>query len=101
MKSPLASQNSAILVAVAVADHHLLDGKVAVPAVQRGLGHRFGKEFPEEFRAAFQIIKRLEERHDRKGRGDASVAPFGESRLAAKNGNHQQIGELACHADDE
>ena len=74
VERPLAGENSAILVAVAVADHDLLDG----PALGQGenfgaiglvkgeaaLRYRMGEERLDETSAALEVVKGLEERND-------------------------------------
>ena len=75
VERPLTGENSAILVAVAVADHDLLDG----PALGQGenfgaiglvkgeaaLCYRMREECLDEASAALEVIKGLEERNDR------------------------------------
>src|SRR5688500_5027667 len=75
VQPPLARENAAVLVAVAVADHHLLHRLRGAPdcalILQAASRHRVFEKLPQDRRAALEILDRFEKRYDRK-RADQS-----------------------------
>src|SRR5215510_7543347 len=85
VERPLTRKNTAVLVAIAVADHHLLDrpalreredlGAIGLVKGKAALCHRMGKKRLNEPRAALKVVKCLEKRNHRKSAKQALRSP--------------------------
>src|SRR5215207_5182443 len=91
VKRPLTCENTAIFVAIAVADHHLLDGPAlreredlrAVGLVEgkAALCHRVRKKCLDQTCAALKVVKRLEKRDHRESAKKALGSPAHQARF--------------------
>ena len=105
VQRPEAGQNPAVLVAVAVADHHLLHEVIAAALaplfLQAPHGHRMLEEGAQDVRAAREVVDRLEQRHDRQAAGQTVRRADREADFASEQVGDEQVGQAARHADDQ
>ncbi len=103
VQRPLAGEDAAFLVAVAVADHDLLDrgGPGGAHGAQAALRNRVREESAHDGRRAFEVFGSFEER----GHGQATNQPLRcalrQARFPREQVHHEQVAELTGHADDE
>ncbi len=104
-KVPVARQDAAVLVAVAVADHDLLQRAGTLLALlkvpQRALGHGMSKEILEHTSAIFQVANGFEQGRN----GDFAHQPLRryahQSGLPRQQVDVQQVGDLVGQAHDQ
>ena len=111
VKRPLAGQDPAIFVAIAVSDHYLLDW----PALRQGknlrairlvvdeaaLGNRMRQKSIDQRGAALQVVERFEEGDDGKDAEQSLLRPAHEPGFPRQKVDHQKIRKPACHAHDQ
>ena len=102
---PVAGQNSAVLVAVAIADHDFLEragaAVAALQVAQRSHGHGVRQEFREHAARAFEVIDSLEERGDRDLRHKTLGRGADQTGFACEQVNVEQVRSAVGHAHDE
>jgi hypothetical protein len=105
MQVPLAGEDAAVFVAIAVSDHDLLD-EIDRPALgalefQAATRHGMSEEFAKDIRAAFEVFDGFEQRHDRKGAHQPVGALKHERGFAREQIDDKEIREAARHTDDQ
>ena len=111
VECPLTGEDTAILVAIAVADHDLLNGQAAlfggffirafavkIKALRRD---RMYQELPDDAGSLLQVIEGLEKRDNREVAHEAILRPPCQAGLPGEEVNSKQVGKTACHTDDE
>ena len=105
VEAPEARDDAAILVAVAVADHHLLRRFFSFVQLllQRDAAarDRMREEAVENLVAAFEVIDGFEERHHRNRAGVAVAVRHHQTDLAGEEVDDEQVGDIARHADNQ
>ena len=105
VEPPLAGEDAAVLVAVAVADHHLLHrllGGVFLLLMSQGPPRdRVSKEFTQDFGAVFQILDGFQKWHHRDLAVLAFLGHFGKADLTRQKIHRQQIRHRTRHTDNE
>jgi hypothetical protein len=96
---PVAGQDAAILVTVAVTDHHFLDG--VWQAGECSHGHGVRQEIGQHAAAVLQVLDGLEQRSDRDLADQPARSVAHQARLARQQVNVKQIGGFVGHAHDE
>ena len=105
VQAPQTGGYAAVLVAVAVADHHLLDRLVRpigrLPPRQAGPGYRMRQEMIQDVGCSLEIVDGLEQRDHRQQADRLPVLKPQQAGLARQHVHHQQVREPTCHADDQ
>ena len=105
VQRPETGENPSVLVAVAVADHHLLHELIAAAFAALFLhaprGHGMLQEGAQNVRAAREVVDRLEQRDDRQPAGQTVRRAGREADLTSEQVRGEQIGQAPRHADDQ
>ncbi len=97
MESPVRRPVSAVLVAVGVAEHDLLE---VVPGDQLRRVRRLGEEMAHHLGRAVEVIDRLEERRDVDHTAGLTVLHGPEADFAQEYQDLEQVAHIVGHADD-
>ncbi len=103
VQTPEARQDAAVLVAVAVADHHLLTRwpLIGGTCAERAPRDRVFEECSQDLGAPLQIIDRLEQGDHRQQATNITVLPAQQARFLGEQVDDQQVRHAAGHRHDE